>query len=433
MTLRIARIETFLYRAEVREPVKTSFGSIPRRSALLLRVEDTDGAHGWGEVWCNFPPFSADNKMRLFETVIGPAALAGTYLDPMDAWHTLTTRTSRWAIQGGEPGPFAACLGGLDLALWDLAARRAGKPLRVLLAGGEVRDTVPVYASGLNPDTAAEAVARCREAGFHAFKVKVAFGTEMDTTVVSSLMRDLRPGERLMVDANQGWDLPEARRAVPRLGEYGLGWIEEPIPADRPAVEWAELAMLSPVPLAGGENVMGYDGFAALIGNGHHGVVQPDMLKWGGVTGGAPWGGVPLRRGVPSARTGSVPASASSPRRMCWPPSAALGCWNTMSWRTRCGKPWRNPSRVFGTDFSRCLVRLVSERSRTCRPPRTGSSPVRSTARHTLDTRASHDGAPPPSPLGRLGIRRDFQSVCAQSSFQRAGQSDHFRVVNPVG
>ena len=299
MTLRIARIETFLYRAEVREPVKTSFGSIPRRSALLLRVEDTDGAHGWGEVWCNFPPFSADNKMRLFETVIGPAALAGTYLDPMDAWHTLTTRTSRWAIQGGEPGPFAACLGGLDLALWDLAARRAGKPLRVLLAGGEVRDTVPVYASGLNPDTAAEAVARCRVAGFHAFKVKVAFGTEMDTTVVSSLMRDLRPGERLMVDANQGWDLPEARRAVPCLGEYGLGWIEEPIPADRPAAEWAELAMLSPVPLAGGENVMGYDGFASLIGNGHHGVVQPDMLKWGGVTGGRAVG----RRAVAAGRS----------------------------------------------------------------------------------------------------------------------------------
>jgi D-galactarolactone cycloisomerase len=121
----------------------------------------------------------------------------------------------------------------------------------------------------------------------------------MDTIVVSSLTRDLRPGERLMVDANQGWDLPEARRAVPRLGEYGLGWIEEPIPADRPAAEWAELAMLSPVPLAGGENVMGYDGFAALIGNGHHGVVQPDMLKWGGVTGGRAVG----RRAVAAGRS----------------------------------------------------------------------------------------------------------------------------------
>lgn len=285
MPLRIGRIETFLYRAEVKEPVKTSFGSIPRRSALLLRVEDADGAHGWGEVWCNFPPFSADNKMRLFETVIGPAALAGTYLDASDAWHSVTARTARWAIQSGEPGPFAACIAGLDLALWDLTARRAGKPLRTLLAGDDVCRSVPAYASGLNPDTAQETVARCRDLGFGAFKVKVAFGTEIDTAVVSALARDLRSGERLMVDANQGWDLPEARRAVPRLGSYGLTFIEEPLPADRPAAEWAELAMLSPVPLAGGENVMGYEHFATLIGNGHHGVVQPDMLKWGGVTG----------------------------------------------------------------------------------------------------------------------------------------------------
>lgn len=285
MTMRIARIEAFLFRAEVKEPVKTSFGSIPRRSVLLLRVEDADGAHGWGEVWCNFPPYSADNKMRLLETVICPAALAGAYLDPADAWHSLTARTHRWAIQGAEPGPFAACLAGLDLALWDMAARRAGKSLRVLLAGTEARNSVPAYASGLNPDTAAETVGRCRDAGFRAFKVKVAFGAETDTSVVSSISRDLRPRERLMVDANQGWDLVEARRAVPRLGAFGLGWIEEPLAADRPAAEWAELALLSPVPLAGGENVMGYEAFATLVANGYHGVVQPDMLKWGGVTG----------------------------------------------------------------------------------------------------------------------------------------------------
>jgi D-galactarolactone cycloisomerase len=285
MTVRIARIEAFLFRAEVNEPVKTSFGSIPRRSVLLLRVEDGDGAHGWGEVWCNFPPYSADNKMRLLETVICPAALAGTYLDASDAWHKLTARTHRWAIQGAEPGPFAACLGGINLALWDLAARRAGKPLRSLLAGRETRDSVPAYASGLNPDTAADTVARCREAGFRAFKVKVGFGTETDTRVVSSIARDLRDGERLMADATQGWDLAEARNAVPRLGAFGLGFIEEPLAADRPAAEWAELALLSPVPLAGGENVMGYEAFATLIADGHLGVIQPDMLKWGGVTG----------------------------------------------------------------------------------------------------------------------------------------------------
>jgi L-alanine-DL-glutamate epimerase-like enolase superfamily enzyme len=283
--IHLARIETFLFRAEVNEPVKTSFGSIPRRSALLLRVEDKDGAHGWGEVWCNFPPYSADNKARLMETIVAPAALGKDFHDPADAWQTLTARTRRWAIQSGEHGPIAACVAGLDLALWDMTARRAGVSLSRLLGAPSDRLTVPAYASGLNPDTALETVARARAAGFAAFKVKVAFGLEQDLAVLGRLSRNLQSGERLMVDANQGWDMPDARRAVPRIAGYGLGWIEEPIPADSPAEEWAELAMLSAAPLAGGENVSGFRDFAALIAAGSHRVVQPDMLKWGGVTG----------------------------------------------------------------------------------------------------------------------------------------------------
>lgn len=285
MTIRIARIETFLYRAEIREPVRMSFGSIARRSALLLRVEDTDGGHGWGEVWCNFPPYGADNKMRLIETVIAPAALRLAFEDAADAWHGLTAATRRWAIQCGEQGAIGACLAGLDLALWDLAARRAGVPLRRLLGAPAGRDTVPAYASGLNPGSAPETMERVRAAGFSAFKVKVGFGLEEDLRLVTRMHAALRPGERLMVDANQAWETAAARRIVPRLAEFGLGWIEEPIPADSAAQDWAELAMLSKVPLAGGENVAGFTAFHDLIRARSHGVVQPDLLKWGGITG----------------------------------------------------------------------------------------------------------------------------------------------------
>jgi D-galactarolactone cycloisomerase len=285
MTIRIARIETFLYRAEVQEAVKTSFGSIPRRSALLLRAEDADGAHGWGEIWCNFPPYSADNKLRLMETVIGPAALRGDFADAADAWQRLVVATRRWAIQSGEHGPIAACLAGLDLALWDLTARKASLPLRRLLGAPAALKEVPAYASGLNPDTAVETMVRARAAGFTAFKVKVAFGLEQDLQVIAGMSDELRSGERLMVDANQGWDMDVARRAVPRIAEYPLGWIEEPIPADSAPHEWAELAMLSKAPLAGGENVAGFPAFQALIAARSHRVVQPDLLKWGGVTG----------------------------------------------------------------------------------------------------------------------------------------------------
>jgi len=128
-------------------------------------------------------------------------------------------------------------------------------------------------------------VQRCRNEGFAAFKLKVGFDLDSDLGNVERITADLRPGERLMVDANQGWTVKAARRAVPRFAEHGLGWIEEPIPADRPAAEWAEVAMLSAVPLAGGENVSGFTAFDRLINQGHHRVVQPDMLKWGGMTG----------------------------------------------------------------------------------------------------------------------------------------------------
>jgi L-alanine-DL-glutamate epimerase-like enolase superfamily enzyme len=285
MPIRIARIEIFLYRAEIREAVKLSFGSIARRSALVLRVEDADGAHGWGEVWCNFPPYSADNKMRLMENVIAPAALRGTFDGAADAWQRLVAATRRWAIQTGEHGPIAACLAGLDLALWDLTARKAGVPLRHLIGAPVDRRQVRAYASGLNPDTALETMERAREAGFTAFKVKVGFGLDQDIRVIERMSTALRAGERLMVDANQAWEMDAARRAVPRMNAYELGWIEEPILADSLPGEWAELAMLSSAPLAGGENIAGFADFQALIAARSHQVVQPDLLKWGGVTG----------------------------------------------------------------------------------------------------------------------------------------------------
>jgi D-galactarolactone cycloisomerase len=285
MTSHIARIDTYLYRSEVREPVKTSFGVIPWRSVLLLRVEDSDGAEGWGEVWCNFPPFSADNKMRLMETVIAPAAMGMVCDRPSEVWHALTRKTHRWALQSGEHGPIAACLAGLDLALWDLHSRRQRLPLRAALGGHSERASVPAYASGLNPDTALQAISLAREAGFTAFKVKVAFGLEGDLKTVDAICAALQSGESLMVDANQGWDIEEARDAVVRLSDREVGWIEEPIPADSSPEDWEELAMLSSSPLAGGENLSGFTPFADMIRRGSHRIIQPDLLKWGGVTG----------------------------------------------------------------------------------------------------------------------------------------------------
>jgi L-alanine-DL-glutamate epimerase-like enolase superfamily enzyme len=283
--IRIARVDAYYFRAPIAEPLRTSFGAIPARAMLLLRVEDDDGAQGWGEVWATFPPCGAENKMRLLQSVVLPIALGRRYDNPVAAWHDLTQRLRRFAIQSGEPGNFAACLAGLDMALWDLAARKVGVPLWRALGREEPPAPLPAYASNLNPKGAPETVAECRERGYRAFKMKVAFDFESDLDNIRRIADDLRPGERFMIDANQGWELASAKPAIETFAAYPLEWIEEPICADDPPEHWAELAMLSAVPLAGGENIRGLADFDRAIVAGHLGVIQPDVAKWGGFSG----------------------------------------------------------------------------------------------------------------------------------------------------
>lgn len=281
--LRPARLEAFVFRCPIATPVRTSFGTMHDRPAVFVRVEDHDGAVGWGEIWCNFPSCGAEHRARLLATVMAPLLLERAWAGPAEAFATLTARTAVLAIQSGEPGPMAQVIAGIDLALWDLCARRAGQPLWRYL-GGE-RDRVTVYASGINPDRPQDVAARALAEGYRAFKLKIGFGEGRDLANLAALRDLLGPALPLMVDANQGWSLAEARRLAPALRDYGLGWLEEPLRADRPWVEWQQLAGATGIPLAAGENLAGDDAFDAAMDSGTLAVLQPDLAKWGGISG----------------------------------------------------------------------------------------------------------------------------------------------------
>ena len=284
MTLRPASIETFVFRAPVSEPLVTSFGVMTDRPALLVRVRDPDGAEGWGEIWCNWPPRGAEYRAALVANVAAPILVGGAFDDPPAAWRHLVSRLHVLTLQTGEPGPFAQVAAGLDIALWDLVARRRGEPLWRALGGSEARP-LPVYASGINPGDARETVLRCREAGYRAFKVKVGFDAARDRANAEAIATGLSAGERFMVDANQGWDLETALAEAPFHAAAGAAWIEEPLAADRPAAEWERLAAATAAPLAAGENLIGEAAFDSVIGSRWSGVVQPDICKWGGLSG----------------------------------------------------------------------------------------------------------------------------------------------------
>jgi len=185
------------------------------------------------------------------------------------------------AIQSAEYGPVAAIVAAADQALWDLAARRRGVPLRRLLDAG-AQDRIPAYASGLNPGDGPEAAGRARQAGHRNFKLKVGFGEETDRGNVEAIRRDMSAGERLFVDANQRWDLETAEKAAGWLADAGVGWLEEPMRADMPDEHWQRLRTAMRLPLAGGENLADHSLIDRALG--WLDIMQPDVGKWGGVS-----------------------------------------------------------------------------------------------------------------------------------------------------
>ena len=283
-TAPLRHAEVFVFRAPIDAPVRTSFGVMHDRPAVLLRVEDEDGLCGWGEAWCNFPSCGAEHRGRLLAETVLPSALGASWREPGGLVREVARKLRILRLQADEPGPMDQALACLDIALWDLAARRAGVPLHALL-GDAAMTAMPAYASGINHPGVAETVARTRQEGYRAFKVKIGFGREQDEANIRAALDSLLPGERLAADVNQAWTLEQALEALPRLCRYPLLWVEEPLACDRPEAEWAALAAASRFTLAAGENIRSDAAFDAVIAAASVHVVQPDVCKWGGLTG----------------------------------------------------------------------------------------------------------------------------------------------------
>ncbi|WP_308917839.1 mandelate racemase/muconate lactonizing enzyme family protein [Jannaschia sp. LMIT008] len=279
----VTRLQAHAFRVPVDPPVATAFGTMRDRPAVFVRVEDADGAFGWGEVFANWPAAGAEHRVNLLRHDVADVLLGVPFADPPAAFEHLTARCRTRALQCAEPGPFAQAIAGLDTAIWDLAARRGGLPLRRLLDADAAGD-VAAYASGIDVRRAGPLVDAARAAGHAAFKLKVGFDAH-DADRVREVAAALGAGQQVMIDANQAYD-PDGALALARaLADVPLRWFEEPIAADAPDAHWRRVADGSPHPLAAGENGLGLPSFERLLATGAVAVIQPDVAKWGGVTG----------------------------------------------------------------------------------------------------------------------------------------------------
>ena len=280
----IARIETFCLRADVDNLPISSLGAMSARNGLLVRIEDSHGAFGWGEVWCNFPPHAGQSRQRLLHDVIAPEIIGKTFARPDDLRAGLEDRWRIMALHVGEPGPFGSAIAGLDMAVWDLYARRQGKPLAAALATG-ASSNVKVYASSPKPTEIPRLVDSLVAAGHTAVKLKVGHDPRIDEDLVRAVREAAGPGMAIMVDANQIWDRDQAVENINRLAAYDLTFAEEPISALAPSADWVALADQAKVALAAGENICDDAMYNRHLADGALRFYQPDVAKWGGIGG----------------------------------------------------------------------------------------------------------------------------------------------------
>ena len=184
----------------------------------------------------------------------------------------------------GRKGVAMSTLGGVDTALWDLRGKSVGKPVWELL-GGE-RKTCPAYASGLlwnDVDKLAEEAGQYIERGFRRVKMRLARSEEYDTSAVLAVRKAIGMDHDVIVDASMRYHFELACRMGNFLKEQKVFWYEEPF-APEDIDSYVALRQVVDVPIAGGENEFGLQGFREVIRAKALDIVQPDASRCGGIS-----------------------------------------------------------------------------------------------------------------------------------------------------
>jgi L-alanine-DL-glutamate epimerase-like enolase superfamily enzyme len=201
-----------------RTPLRTAYGDLVEREILELELEGADGVPGRGEA-APLEPYDGVSCER------ARAALQA-YRPILEAGDALQGGELLDACRAADELPQA--LAAVDMALWDRAARRAGRPVARLLTE-PVLDEVPVNATIGAEDRAGAAASAgaASRAGFGCVKLKVGIGD--DAGRVAAVRAALGPGADLRLDANGAWSVDEAVTMIEVLAAAGLELVEEPV------------------------------------------------------------------------------------------------------------------------------------------------------------------------------------------------------------
>ncbi len=247
-----------------------SQGWIREREATIIQVLTDDGIVGIGE---------GGNRMVIKRDVV-PRIMG---MDPSDM--------GKFWI--GEPEKFSrmqpSTYFGVEMALWDLIARKVNVPLYRVL-GGQLREKIKVYASSLYfkrkgnlSETMAKEALKCVDQGFDSIKIKIGHSPERDIQCVKTVRDAVGEEIQLTVDAQKAYDSHTAIKLGRELEKHDVYWFEEPVP-QYDLKGYLEVRDALDMAVAGGESLTALQEFAEFLSTRAVDIVQPDMCA-GGISG----------------------------------------------------------------------------------------------------------------------------------------------------
>ena len=283
--MKINSIKSHVLRYELDKELGYSQQYYKHRTAHLVEVETDEGITGWGE--CFGPGNIALANKYIVEKVIQPLIIGEDPINKEYIWH----KVYNLLRDSGQKGMPIQALSGIDIALWDILAKKAKLPLYQLL-GGKTNNKIPVYGYGmmLQKKTVEELCElfkkeanQIKEKNFKAMKMKVGLGPKDDLKLVSAVREAIGDNFKLMVDANHAYNKNDALYVGRGLDEMDIYWFEEPI-APEDYDSYKELKEKLKTNIAGGEAEFTKYGWNQLIKNNCIDIAQPEVCGLGGIT-----------------------------------------------------------------------------------------------------------------------------------------------------
>ncbi|MFT3963434.1 mandelate racemase/muconate lactonizing enzyme family protein [Propionivibrio sp.] len=282
--MKIMDVKTHVLSVPLEEPFAFSMGWVTKRSTMIVEIVTDEGITGWGESLCHGlqPPEIAEAVVL---AALKPIVLGRDPFDVDVLWEEMYNLTRPFGQKGAALNAIAA----VDIAIWDCLGRALGKPICKLL-GGVYRTEIEPYATGFYrvrgkhyPAAAIEEAQSHLAKGFKAMKLKTGFGVEEDIEYIHAVREGIGSAPKLMIDANQAYNVGAARRILKAIEPANIHWFEEPIsPED---VEgYRELKTLTNIYLAAGESEFSKIGFREWVSTRAVDILQPDLCSAGGFT-----------------------------------------------------------------------------------------------------------------------------------------------------